>query len=480
MKIFKLIYKNFLPYAISLFLIFCIAIVSLFLLYQNHNNNYINIIQNSVNDQLERILKRDTNILLRSVVLLQQNRTLVENFKDLDVNKLYKNSKPILEGLEKDFNINYMYFYTDNQSNFLSVHNNNKKNIDVRRYTLVKSMEQNIVVSGLEYDKTDGLAIRVVAPIFFNKYAIGYVELSKSLNITFDTLAKNIQNDIIVKLNSELKKPPSIIYNSNKSLYKDLSEETIENKKILQDAIFTSNRILDVAQIDIGSLIIAFDQRENNLNLYWLAGKISLLMIFISIFILSIHYKYIKKTNLQIRKNQKDIVRLTITDDLTKLYNRRHFNKVLPVEFSKAKRDKKYIAFFLVIIDNFRLYNEEFGHAEGDLLLKRVSKKIKIEMKRPTDLVFRINGEKFAIFTTDIKQINIEILATKLLQTIESEQIEHPLNYNHKIVTLSIGVHSQLINEELDLDHVYKEAEIALLAAKDAGRNNYKASFNIL
>lgn len=480
MKNLKLIYKNFMPYAVALFLSIVICIFSLYLLFQHQNNNYISTIKKSALMQYDTILKRDTSILIRAVKQLQTNSSLIKEFNNLDAKNLYLKASPILNSLKKDFDINYMYFYTHNQNNFLNVQNNKKENFLVRRYTLVKSMEKNIIISGIEYDEKDGLALRVVAPLLQNKRVIGYVEVAKSLNPIFEALSKNIGNDIFITINSGTKnKLSKTIYTSSLDK-KEINEKELENKILFNKAYYVKERILDVVQIYIGDFIIKIDQERSYNKLFYLSLQMLLLISLITIFMLVLHYRYIKKTNLQLKKDQRDIIRLTITDELTKLYNRRHFNKVIPAEFSKIKRDKNHIAFFIIKVDRFGPYNEEFGHHEGDLLLKQVASTLAFQMKRPTDLVFRIDAEKFAIFTSDIKEIDINKISQRLLKAICDKKIEHPDNTNHEIVTVSIGMHTQIISSNLELEDLYKTTIEALKEAREAGRNCARATNIIL
>lgn len=95
--------------------------------------------------------------------------------------------------------------------------------------------------------------------------------------------------------------------------------------------------------------------------------------------------------------DRKHIEILTITDELTELYNRRHFNQVLPNEIARAKRNSQWLAFLMIDADNFKKYNDTYGHQAGDEALVAMARLMKSRFKRSGDFVFRLGGEEFAI-----------------------------------------------------------------------------------
>ena len=169
--------------------------------------------------------------------------------------------------------------------------------------------------------------------------------------------------------------------------------------------------------------------------------------------------------------DKEKIAELSITDFLTKLYNRRHFSKVFTSELNRAKRDKKIFILMILDIDYFKQYNDTYGHDAGDLTLQNISNSLKSSLKRSQDFVFRLGGEEFGIITSDINIKNVDILSNKILQTVRKLNIEHKSSKINDIVTISIGIKIVNANDTLSEAEIYKLADDALYKAKDLGRD---------
>lgn len=171
---------------------------------------------------------------------------------------------------------------------------------------------------------------------------------------------------------------------------------------------------------------------------------------------------------------QKQIEEMAIKDDLTKLYNRRFFNQIFDIEIDRAIRAKNTLAFMICDIDNFKKYNDTYGHPEGDNILASVATTIQNCYKRKGDYVFRLGGEEFGIICNITHEEDATILANISREAVQNLNIAHTGN-PHKVVTISIGVNILSPKEgvEIIIDslEVYKAADVALYEAKESGRN---------
>jgi len=160
----------------------------------------------------------------------------------------------------------------------------------------------------------------------------------------------------------------------------------------------------------------------------------------------------------------------SIRDPLTHLYNRRHLDFLFHKQFLKAKVHQSYFAFFILDLDNFKLFNDTYGHIVGDDALKAVARVLRDTMRREADSVFRLGGEEFAGLLMADSQEKIEQSVEQVRVAIESLALEHK-NSSFGILTASIGL--CIINnyEVEDFDKMYKIADDALYRAKDKGRN---------
>ena len=168
--------------------------------------------------------------------------------------------------------------------------------------------------------------------------------------------------------------------------------------------------------------------------------------------------------------NKKYIEQLSITDELTQLYNRRHFNIKIEEEINRAKRDDKYFTLLIIDIDYFKQYNDTYGHQKGDVALEKVASVLKTFTNRVSDFAFRLGGEEFGIITALDKEKAIDF-ATAIREKVEALKIEHSASEVSSYITISIGISSIKGFDITNSDAMYKEADDALYDAKNLGRN---------
>lgn len=156
---------------------------------------------------------------------------------------------------------------------------------------------------------------------------------------------------------------------------------------------------------------------------------------------------------------------LSLTDALTGLYNRRHFNAELEREFMRSKRYGGNLCIAIIDIDFFKKINDTYGHLCGDYVLKEVAYLI-LENFRKTDMVFRYGGEEFVVLMTETSLENSLIPLERLRKTIENNNF---IFKGEKIkVTISIGTET---NHTESTEEFLNNADKALYQAKQSGRN---------
>lgn len=169
--------------------------------------------------------------------------------------------------------------------------------------------------------------------------------------------------------------------------------------------------------------------------------------------------------------DKKLIEEISIKDSLTTLYNRRFFDDIFPSKINIAKRDNKFLAFLILDIDFFKQYNDTYGHYKGDKVLKRVAKVMKNSFLRADDYCFRLGGEEFGILFF-IKDIAHAVdLSSRLVKNIENQEIIHEKSLVSKYLTISGGLIVIEPKDNLEINQVYKSADILLYKAKENGRN---------
>ncbi len=159
--------------------------------------------------------------------------------------------------------------------------------------------------------------------------------------------------------------------------------------------------------------------------------------------------------------------KLSVTDKLTTLHNRRAFEDVFEREVRLADRNSGKLTMAILDVDYFKLFNDNYGHPAGDTALREVADAIKSCLNRPNDYVFRIGGEEFAILLSDLDRAQSQTFLEVIRDAVESKQIPHEFSSVSSYLTVSIGafVYSGMHkNSRVD---IYNEADKALYLAKE-------------
>jgi diguanylate cyclase (GGDEF)-like protein/PAS domain S-box-containing protein len=169
--------------------------------------------------------------------------------------------------------------------------------------------------------------------------------------------------------------------------------------------------------------------------------------------------------------DKKHIEEISITDALTNIFNRRHFNEIFPKVLNSSKRNNAIVCFMILDIDYFKQYNDTYGHQKGDDTLIEVAKCLKDTLKRSSDLCFRLGGEEFAIiYHVDKLEQSLQFAKT-INKAIESLMIEHKTSEVCRYVTVSIGLVAKYAKDIKSTEQMYSEADKLLYKAKGNGRN---------
>lgn len=178
-------------------------------------------------------------------------------------------------------------------------------------------------------------------------------------------------------------------------------------------------------------------------------------------YIMNMYYKLRDRSNL---------------DGLTHITNRRHFEEELDRMWKQAIRLSKPVSIIMSDIDNFKAYNDTYGHQKGDECLKLVAHTLNISLKRPLDMVARYGGEEFIIVLPDTTLNGATHIAERMRERIESLKIMHKSSKTSDVVTISLGVASVIPTQNSSHEALIAEADKALYKAKENGRNRVTVS----
>lgn len=160
---------------------------------------------------------------------------------------------------------------------------------------------------------------------------------------------------------------------------------------------------------------------------------------------------------------------LAYYDPLTGVANRRAFEEILKKEWLRALRSQQPLSLIITDIDDFKRYNDIYGHAVGDEVLKAVSHMIEGRIRRGTDLVARIGGEEFAVILPESDLAGAQAFTRQILH--HCRHLKSDFSRYHEVPTLSVGISACVPNETIDVDTLFQRADSALYKAKRGGKN---------
>ena len=166
--------------------------------------------------------------------------------------------------------------------------------------------------------------------------------------------------------------------------------------------------------------------------------------------------------------SNRQLERLSLTDSLTQLWNRRAFDREIALRFEQARRYERPLSVAVVDVDCFKRINDEYGHQAGDSVLRAIAQILETTT-RSADFVARFGGEEFAVILTETgldeaRQFGEKIRNAVALSTIRTGELEHDL-------TISVGVASIPYSHVENAKELVYAADLALYRAKDNGRN---------
>ncbi len=174
----------------------------------------------------------------------------------------------------------------------------------------------------------------------------------------------------------------------------------------------------------------------------------------------------LREQNQAFQAQHQTLSKLTVTDALTKLSNRRHFEEQLALEIKRLARAGEELSMLVMDIDDFKLLNDRHGHAAGDEFLRQIAKILQ-ENVRATDLVARYGGEEFVVVATGTELAGAVVLAEKLRTAVAEASFIVDESKRPRRATVSVGV-AQYRGSQTDL---FNAADAALYEAKGAGKN---------
>jgi diguanylate cyclase (GGDEF)-like protein len=146
------------------------------------------------------------------------------------------------------------------------------------------------------------------------------------------------------------------------------------------------------------------------------------------------------RTQLRLKQVADELRRTATTDVLTGVANRRLFDQTLEREWLRALRADEPLSLLMIDVDNFKSYNDRYGHPQGDLCLQHVTRALVDTCKRPADLVARYGGEEFVVLLPQTSRLGARFMAKKVLDTVAGAGIVHNSSQTTHYLSVSIGI----------------------------------------
>lgn len=219
-------------------------------------------------------------------------------------------------------------------------------------------------------------------------------------------------------------------------------------------------------RLDYAPLFVQLPVSKGDVSPYWALSQLALALPFV-VGAFSLNQMLLARW----RDRERSIRRLSLTDELTGLSNRRSIMKVIEHEFARSERDQTSLTLVMLDLDHFKQINDLHGHGAGDEILKRTADVLR-ESIRDTDWAGRYGGEEFVLVLPRTEISEAVQVVERCRQTIEA--LEIPLAHGKVLsVTASFGLHEPRLRTEA-LEQALQCADQALYEAKAAGRNQYR------
>ena len=179
----------------------------------------------------------------------------------------------------------------------------------------------------------------------------------------------------------------------------------------------------------------------------------------------------LRESQQELVKKNVELSRLINVDGLTGLNNRRYLDEFAEIEWRRAIREQTEFGILMVDVDDFKRYNDTYGHLAGDEVLRSVGRIIKVCTQRPSDIAARFGGEEFIAILPDTSTQGVLVLGEKLCRGVEELGLLHRASTVAEVVTISIGGVSVIPRQGKSLLAAIEVADEALYEAKRSGKN---------
>ena len=177
----------------------------------------------------------------------------------------------------------------------------------------------------------------------------------------------------------------------------------------------------------------------------------------------------LEKRDIELKNQNCVLADMVYIDTLTGVGSRRLLQDKVPEDFRDAAENNELISIAMIDVDHFKLYNDTYGHIQGDTVLMKIGEMLKSTFYS-SDFIMRYGGEEFLVFSKGKAAQEINRLINEFIINLRNEKIEHSKGIEG-VVTASVGIYSAIPTKDADLEEFIKIADLKLYKAKETGRN---------
>lgn len=302
-------------------------------------------------------------------------------------------------------------------------------------------------------------------------------KMSKIIDVDRCSIISFSKERLIVKASNDLEKGREIKLDINR--YPELRASIETKKDVIINDIKTNPLMASVRaytkNLDYNSIVvIPLLKRESVIGTFLLRtvssgkGGVSERVYKLCHLVANIAATALENATLyeSMKNAQEYLEEISIRDDLTKLYNRRHFYRKLRNEFSRVERYGEDLSLVFFDIDDFKKINDTYGHAQGDKLLVQIGSLLK-NLSRECDLPARVGGDEFAMLLPSTNKSGALNLAQRIFKTIQGKKIE---GLGDELISISVGVSNCIDNKVKSAEELVKLSDDAMYQSKTNGK----------
>jgi len=187
------------------------------------------------------------------------------------------------------------------------------------------------------------------------------------------------------------------------------------------------------------------------------------------------HRRHSIETALALTKANEELEKLSKSDGLTGIANKRYFIEYMKQEWLRCMRSGLPVSLLFIDVDHFKPYNDHYGHVKGDVCLKKIAQRLHGAVQRSSDITFRYGGEEFAIILPETDHQGMRHMGDVVVQTMRDLKLPHAYSSAADFVTISVGGATMIPVKGENPSLIIEQADQGVYQAKESGRNRFVA-----